>query len=98
MIDPIYSTGNWLLDEFGNRVTGFAWSSTNEGQYILMSQGVNGLIAGYIGMWDDVRQHTHLHATLPNIEEAAANEDGTAIIVGGSTPGIGELRNGRLQP
>ncbi len=99
MIDPISGAGNSLLDEFGNKVNGFAWSSTNKGKYIFISTGTcgnganaNGLISSCIGLWDSATSQYKSSRDLTQwIVEATADEDGTGIAAGGSTPGIQQL-------
>ena len=98
-IDRISGSGTSLRDEFGNKVFGFAWSSANKGRFIFLSTGTcgngvnaNGLISDCIALWDDAAsQYTSSRDLTQWIEEAAANEDGTVIIAGGSTPGILDL-------
>jgi hypothetical protein len=99
MIDRLSGIGTSLRDEFGNKVAGFAWSSTNKGRNIFISTGTcgnglnaNGLISDCLGLWDDAAsQYTSSRDLTQWIEEAGANEDGTVIIAGGSTPGIVDL-------
>jgi hypothetical protein len=81
--------GAWLLDSFGNRINGNPWNSTNKGEYIFIASAGNGLISSNLSLWN-----ASTSELLPSrnetqwIEEASANEDGTVIAAGGSTPGI----------
>lgn len=94
-VDPSNGTGGWLLDSVGNQVTGFAWNSTNKGEHVFISGSGNGLIWTQIGLWDAATSEylgptslRSLNDQTQWIVEAAANEDGTVIAAGGSTPGI----------
>lgn len=81
--------GSWLLDSYGNQVTGLAWTSSNKGGFVLLSAGINGLISSQVALWDaTAAQYQSSSNQTQWIEEADANEDSTAIVVGGSTPGI----------
>lgn len=86
MIDPSNGSGTWILNSVGNKVTGFAWSSTNKGQHVLIS-------GGGVGLWNDATSEYISSANYSNpwAPEAAANEDGTVIAVGGSTLGVVNL-------
>jgi hypothetical protein len=89
-IDRASGSGGPLLDKFGNKAGGFAWSSTNRGEFIFL--GAGGLISGEIGLWNDVAsQYMRARDLTEGYSEAAANEDGTVIIAGGSTPGFLDL-------
>jgi hypothetical protein len=89
-IDRTSGKGGPLIDQFGNKAGGFAWGSTNKGEFIFL--GAGGLISGEIGLWNDVAsQYAVSRDWTEGYPEAATNEDGTAIIVGGSTPGILDL-------
>ena len=89
-IDRMSGSGGPLIDEFGNKAGGFAWSSTNKGEFIFL--GAGGLISGEIGLWNDIAsQYTPARDLTEGFSEAAANEDGTTIIAGGSTPGFLDL-------
>jgi hypothetical protein len=89
-IDRTTGGGGPLLDQFGNKVGGFAWNSTNKAGFIFI--GAGGLLSGQIGLWDDAAsQYTSSRDLTQGFEEAAANDDGTVIAAGGSTPGIQHL-------
>ena len=95
-VDPSNGSGGWLLDSLGNQVTGFAWNSTNKGEHVFISAETcgnglrsNGLISSCMGLWNDAASEYQSSSDLAqSIVEAAANEDGTVIVAGGSTPGI----------
>ena len=86
IIDRMSGSGTWLLDTLGNKVTGLAWNSTNKGEHVLIS-------GGRVGLWNDVTSEyvSSANSTNPWAVEFAANEDGTVIAAGGSTPGIVNL-------
>ena len=81
--------GTWMTDSFGQTVGGFAWTSTNQGQFVFITTGINGLISGRAGFWDaNASQYTASNNEIGWPVEADANQDGTIIAEGGSTPGI----------
>jgi len=68
---------------------GFAWTSTNQGRYILITTGIDGLISGRAGLWDaNTAQYTASSNEIGWPLEVDANQDGTVISNCGSTPGI----------
>jgi hypothetical protein len=80
MINGVGGSGASIFDALGNKVSGLAWSSTNRGAYVFIAPG----------LWDDsASQYTSARneAQQWTVEEAA-NEDGTVIVAGGSTPGV----------
>ena len=75
--------------------SGYAWNSTNKGEHIFISRDGNGLIWSQVGLWNDATSEYLGTTSLVSltdetqwIVEAAANEDGTVIAAGGSTPGV----------
>jgi hypothetical protein len=93
--DPTSGNCAWLLDTFGNQLKGYAWSSTNKGEHVFISNDLNGLISSQVSLWNDATSQyigsTGLGSSTNQtqwIVEAAANEDGTVIAAGGSTSGI----------
>jgi hypothetical protein len=95
-IDRLSGSGTLLTDKLGNQVSGLVWSSTNQGEHLFVEPwgcGVglmpNGLISSCTGLWNDAASEFQSSLGFAqSIVEAAANEDGTAIVAGGSTPGI----------
>jgi hypothetical protein len=88
-IDPNSSTGDWARDASGNPIPGYVWNTTNNGEHALISIGGNGLIWSFVGLWDaNSSSNVAPSGETQWIEEASANEDGTVIAAGGSTPGI----------
>lgn len=86
-IQPSTGLGQWLKDGFGTQIGGIPWSSTNKGQFVLI--GVGGLITGEVGLWNaNTSEYFTSQNETQGFEEASANEDGTLIAAGGSTPGI----------
>ena len=82
-------SGTWITDSFGNNLNGFAWTSTNQGQFVFITTGINGLISGQAGLWSaNTSQYTASSNEIGWPVEADANEDGTIVAEGGSTPGI----------
>lgn len=96
-IDRTTGSGNWLVDQFGDLVSGFAWNTTNGGQYTFLEscgpgQFSDGLVSNCVALWDDAEsQYRYSTGLTEDYEEASASEDGSDIVVGGSTPGIGDL-------
>jgi len=87
-INPASGSGAWITDISGLNL-GFAWTSTNQGQFVLILTGVNGLISGRAGLWDaNTSQYTASTNEIGWPVEADANQDGTIIANGGSTPGL----------
>ena len=87
-IDTSAGSGSWITDIDGLNL-GFAWTSTNQGRYVLITTGINGLISGRAGLWDaNTAQYTASSNEIGWPVEADANQDGTIITNGGSTPGI----------
>ena len=70
-------SGNWLADQFGNRVNGNPWTSTNRGKYIFVARAGNGLISSNIGLWNASTSEFLLSTNETQwIVEASADEDG----------------------
>jgi len=91
-ISPGTGSGTWMIDSFGQNVGGFAWTSTNQGRFALITAGIDGLISGQAGLWDaNTSQYTSSKGEIGWPVEADANQDGTIIAEGGSTPGIQSL-------
>jgi len=89
LIDPKTGTGRWAQDTQGNQIGGFPWNSTNNGEKVLLTQGPGIGNAGTVGFWvAGSADNATPTANVPAIVEAAANDDGTLITVGGSTPGV----------
>jgi hypothetical protein len=76
-------TGTWFVDTLGNTVSGYAWNSTNKGEYVFISSGPPGL-------WNDAKSEYIFSANFVAqfAVEFTANEDGTVIAAGGSTLGF----------
>lgn len=95
-IDRTTGSGSWLHDQFGNQIFGEAWNSASAGRYIFLESCgggllTDGLVSNCVSLWDDATsQYIYSRDLTQDFEEAAANEDGTDIVVGGSTPGIGD--------
>ena len=88
-IDPSSGSGGWLKDSLGNNIAGRPWSSTNKGQHLLLSRDGNGLIWSTVALWNAATgDYLRASGETQWITEASANEDGTTIAAGGSTPGI----------
>ncbi|MHB1023624.1 MAG: IPT/TIG domain-containing protein [Acidobacteriaceae bacterium] len=88
VIDPSTNAGHWAQDSFGNNIKAYVWNTTNQGQYALLSSELNGVSSSSVGLWNASSSEN----PAPNVEsqslvEASANEDGTLIATGGSTPG-----------
>ncbi|MGB8493377.1 MAG: IPT/TIG domain-containing protein [Candidatus Acidiferrum sp.] len=90
-IDPTSGTGSWLKDSTGSQLGGHTWNTTNKGSRVFISRDGDGLIWSTIGLWD-ASTSTFLSSMNETewIVEASANEDGTVIAAGGSTPGIAD--------
>lgn len=95
VIDPASGKGASMTDQQGNAVWGYAWNSTNAGNYVVISRELNGLISGQVGLWNDAISQFSGATSLTSLAdetidglETSANEDGTVIAVGGSTPGM----------
>ena len=92
LIDPTTQTGGRAHDAFGNPIQAYAWNSTNAGHNVLISADGDGLLLSFVGVYSAdsstnvAPQNTGLWSDW--IEEASADEDGTVIAAGGSTPGI----------
>ncbi len=90
-LDGMSGSGQWLRDSFGNRINGNPWATTNNGEYVLISNAGNGLISSTVSLWDAVTsEYLPSRNETQWVVEASANEDGTVIAAGGSTPGIGD--------
>lgn len=88
-LNGITGSGGWLVDPFGNRINGNPWNSTNKGQYIFIASAGNGLISSNVSLWNaSTSEFLPARNQTQWIVEASANEDGTVIAAGGSTPGI----------
>lgn len=91
-IDPATQTGEWARDPYGGQIGAFLWNSTNQGRNVLMSKDGDGLISSFAGLWNaDSSSNFAPSAETQWIEEASANEDGTVIAAGGSTPGFADI-------
>ena len=89
-VDPSRQTGEWTRDSFGNQFKAYVWNTTSDGRYALISADLDGLLLSGIGIFDAQASTNSAPSALAQwIEEAAENGDGTALIAGGSTPGIG---------
>jgi hypothetical protein len=87
-INTSTGSGTWIKDISGLNL-GFAWTSTNQGQFVLIITGINGLISGQAGLWNaSTSEYTPSDNEIGWPVEADANEDGSIIANGGSTPGI----------
>lgn len=87
-INPATGSGAWITDVSGLNL-GFAWTFTNQGQFVLILTGIDGLISGRAGLWDaSTSQYTASSNEIGWPVEGDANQDGTIIGNGGSTPGI----------
>jgi len=87
-INTSTGSGSWITDINGLNL-GFAWTSTNQGQFVLILTGINGLISGQAGLWNaTTSQYTASSNEIGWPVEADANQDGTIIANGGSTPGL----------
>jgi hypothetical protein len=92
LIDPSTGKGDWARDANKNTIFGYAWSSTSDGQNILLSQDGDGLIWSYVGLWNaNSSSNATPSAETQWIEETSISGDGTVIAAGGSTPGIEEM-------
>lgn len=81
-------SGNWITDISGLNV-GFAWTSTNQGQFLFITTGIDGSISGRAGLWDaNTAEYSASSNEMGWPLEADANQDGTIITNGGSTPGL----------
>lgn len=90
-LNGVTGSGSWLTDQFGNRVNGNPWASANKGKYILVGRAGNGLISSNIGLWNASTSEFLLSTNETQwIVEAGADEDGTVIAAGGSTPGVSD--------
>lgn len=88
-LNPATGQTTLLKDQFGNPILGRAWNTTNKGQNVLLTRDIDGLISSSLGLWNATS--SEYAAPLGEsqwVVEASANEDGTAIAAGGSTPGI----------
>ncbi len=91
VIDPNTGTGDWARDQYGIQLAGYLWGTTNQGRYAVLSLDGNGLVYSFIGRYDaESSDNAPPSAVTQWIVEANGNEDGTALIAGGSTPGIQE--------
>lgn len=87
-INTSTGSGTWITDISGLNL-GFSWTSTNQGQFVLITTGLDGLISGRVGLWDaNTGRYTPSSNEIGWPVEADANQDGTMIANGGSTPGI----------
>ena len=87
-INSSTGSGTWITDVSGLNL-GFAWTSVNQGQFVLITTGLDGLISGRVGLWDaNAARYTASSNEIGWPVEADANQDGTMIVNGGSTPGI----------
>jgi hypothetical protein len=88
-IDPNSATGDWARNALGNPISEYVWNTTNNGEYALISK--DGSFPGYsfVGLWD-ANSSTNVSPSGETqwVVEASANEDGTVIAAGGSTPGL----------
>jgi len=90
-LNGVTGSGSWLTDQFGRRVNGNPWNSTNKGKYIFVARAGNGLISSNIALWNASTSDLLLSTNETQwIVEASADEDGTVIVAGGSTPGISD--------
>jgi hypothetical protein len=95
VINRMTGQGAQMVDTQGNDVSGLVWNSTNNGENIFISRPLNGDISSQIGLWNDATSEYLGTTSLVSltdqtqwIVEASANEDGTEIAAGGSTPGV----------
>lgn len=89
LIDPGTLAGEWAKDQYGNTIGGFLWNTTNGGESALISKGSLSLGAGAVSLWN-ANSSTLFDpgAATKGTVEVSANEDGTVVVAGGSTPGI----------
>ncbi len=84
LVDPVSQTGQWVQDADGNSIKALVWNTTNHGEKALL----NGAGAA-VAIWS-VNSATNAAPAdeTAGYQEATANEDGTIISTGGSTPGF----------
>ncbi|HVN81073.1 MAG TPA: IPT/TIG domain-containing protein, partial [Terriglobia bacterium] len=90
-LDPNTGTGTQLVDSSGNKVGGFVWASSKEGEHVLISSDIDEPISSRVAMWNaSTSVYTSSANETAGIIEATANEDGTIIVTGGSNAGGSE--------
>ena len=93
-LDPGFTSGSWITDTLGIRISASPWDSVEQGAFIFSLNPLSPLgNFGQVGLWDAVHSvytpsadATPLGLTYEGVE-ASANQDATVIAVGGSTPG-----------